>query len=422
MNFEFIKKNYHITTFILLYFSLIIGFLFGENTTLGPKFDFEHALKQVQLFEENFFHTLLNYDNIIYPTRISPIFIIIILYLKKIFINIDLVRFILLNIIVLNQIYFYKCLKLIFLNKNKFLDKKNLFLLSTILLLSPSFRSNAIWPESAMLGLLFFNISVYYFLKFKLKSAANYIYLNIIFLAIASYIRPSFALFSIFFFIFYFTKLKEHISLLKIVLINLILALPALYYLFVLKIFFISSGVSENMLNFNYLNKFAVIFSIFFFHMLPLLYLKKKSFMIFFEKKNYLVLLTTIIISFISLINFDYNFNNTGGGFFLHLSHLIFKTDLFFLLLIPIFIYFSLKIICINFKDNIILFLILFLITPQFSIYHKYYDPLVFLMAFTIFDFNLEQNIYSKKNIAIIFIFYLLYYLSTLINSNFIKF
>ena len=144
--------------------------------------------------------------------------------------------------------------------------------------------------------------------------------------------------------------------------------------------------------------------------------------MIFFDKKNYLVLSTTIIISFISLINFDYNFNYTGGGFFLHLSNLIFKTDLFFLLLIPIFIYFSLKIIFINFKDNIILFLILFLITPQFSIYHKYYDPLVFLMAFTNFDFNLEQNIYKKKNIAIIFIFYLLYYLSTLINSNFIKF
>ena len=109
--------------------------------------------------------------------------------------------------------------------------------------------------------------------------------------------------------------MKEHISLLKIILINLILALPAFYYLFVLKIFFISSGVSENMLNFNYLNKFAVIFSIFFSYV-TLTIFEKKSFMIFFEKKNYLVLLTTIIISFISLINFDYNFNNTGGGFF----------------------------------------------------------------------------------------------------------
>ena len=74
MNLEFIKKNYHITTFILLYFSLIIGFLFGENTTLGPKFDFEHALKQLQLFEENFFYTLLNYDNIIYPINFTYIY------------------------------------------------------------------------------------------------------------------------------------------------------------------------------------------------------------------------------------------------------------------------------------------------------------------------------------------------------------
>ena len=46
MNLEFIKKNYHITTFILLYFSIILGFIFGENTTLGPKFDFFNVLKK----------------------------------------------------------------------------------------------------------------------------------------------------------------------------------------------------------------------------------------------------------------------------------------------------------------------------------------------------------------------------------------
>ena len=79
--------------------------------------------------------------------------------------------------------------------------------------------------------------------------------------------------------------MKEHISLLKIILINLILALPAFYYLFVLKIFFISSGVSENMLNFNYLNKFAVIFSIFFFSYVTLTIFEKKKFHDFFEKK-----------------------------------------------------------------------------------------------------------------------------------------
>ena len=180
MNNYFIKKNYHIITFIFLYFSIIFGFILGENTTLGPENDFNHALKQVFLFEKNFLHTFLNYDILEFHTRISPIFIMIIFFFKKIFIDIDLVRFIILNFLILNQIYFYKCLKLFFF-RNFRVDKKYLFFLSCIIFLSPSFRSNIIWPESAMFGLLFFLISVYYFLKFKINLGINYVYLNIFF-------------------------------------------------------------------------------------------------------------------------------------------------------------------------------------------------------------------------------------------------
>ena len=52
MNLEFIKKNYHITNFILLYFSIILGFIFDENTTLGPKFDFFNVLKQLAFLKK----------------------------------------------------------------------------------------------------------------------------------------------------------------------------------------------------------------------------------------------------------------------------------------------------------------------------------------------------------------------------------
>ena len=204
MNLEFFKKKYHITTFILLYFSIILGFILGENTTLGPKNDFFHTLKQVEFFEQDFKFTFFNYDKLEYPTRISPVFILTIFTLKKIFINLDLVRFILLNIILLNQILFYQSLKLIFYKKIG-IDKKLLFLLSCVLYLSPSFRANAIWPESAMLGLLFFNTSLYFFLKFnENRDRILFLSLNIFFLAIAAYIRPSFAVFSIFF-LFYIT-------------------------------------------------------------------------------------------------------------------------------------------------------------------------------------------------------------------------
>lgn len=417
MNNYFIKKNYHIITFIFLYFSIIFGFILGENTTLGPKNDFNHALKQVFLFEKNFLHTFLNYDDIEFPTRISPIFIIIIFFFKKIFIDIDLVRFIILNLLLLNQIYFYKCLKLVFF-KNYKIDKKYLFILSCIIFLSPSFRSNIIWPESAMFGMLFFLISINYFLKFKIKFEINYIYLNIFFLALASYIRPSFAVFSIFFFIYYLLNVKDIKKIIQIIFFNLILAFPAFYYLFILDIFFITIGVSGSELNFNYLNKLSVIMSIISFHFLPVIFSKLNLFRNFFKKKNLFTILITLLISIVSIYYFDYELEKTGGGIFLHFSHFINQDDLIFLFILPLLIFFVIKLISIDYKYNLILLFCLIILTPQFSVYHKYYDPLVLVLCFTVFKFDINKQYFNIRNMIFLYLFYLSYYSITLINKN----
>ena len=154
-----LKKNYHIFICFFLILTLYFGFFLDENITLGPKSDFELTLKGANHFGKDFIYTFLNFDTALdeigAATRISPIYLIIIFFLNKILISVDLVRFFLMNIIILNQLFFYKSLKLIFKDN---VDKKYLLILSCILYLSPSFRSNAIWPESAMLGLLFFLI------------------------------------------------------------------------------------------------------------------------------------------------------------------------------------------------------------------------------------------------------------------------
>ena len=190
-----LKNNFHILICFLSIFSIYLGFFLGENITIGPRVDWYHALAGSNEFQKNFKYTFLNYDRALNDvnaaTRISPIYLIIIFISKKVFINEDLVRFFLMNIIILNQLFFYKSLKLIFKEN---INKKYLLILSCILFLSPSFRSNVIWPESAMLGLLFFLISIYFFLKFKITRKIKFSFLNILFLAIASYIRPSFCL------------------------------------------------------------------------------------------------------------------------------------------------------------------------------------------------------------------------------------
>ena len=58
---------------------------------------------------------------------------------------------------------FYKCLTVKFSE----IDKKILFFLSSLIFLSPTFRSLAIWPDSRLFGLILFTLSIYYFLKFE---------------------------------------------------------------------------------------------------------------------------------------------------------------------------------------------------------------------------------------------------------------
>ena len=420
MNFAFIKRNYHITTFILLYLSLLFGFYNNENTTFGPKIDFEHALKQVKSFDENFIYTFLNYDKIESPTRISPLFILVIFIFKKMFINIDLVRFILLNILILNQFLFYKCLKEIFHKKFK-IDKKILFLISCVILISPSFRSNIIWPESAMLGLLFFLFSLYFFLKNLNKPSKFNIFFNIFFLAIASYIRPSFCVFSIFYFYKYLTNNITQKFIIQIILVNLLLAFPAVYYFFFLDINFIKFSAGD--LDFNIFNKISIISSIIFFHMLPLIFYKKNFLYLKFKSKDIILVVLLIFVSIFCALNFNYDLDRAGGGIFLHISKFFFNNYFFFFFLITIFLYVIFKFSYYEKIQNSIIFLLLFILTPQYHIFHKYYDPLVLIICFTILDLGIKKDFFNNKiNIFFLFGFYVSYYLISWINYYYIKF
>ena len=62
--------------------------------------------------------------------------------------------------------------------------------------------------------------------------------------------------------------------------------------------------------------------------------------------------------------------------------------------------------------NYLILFILLFLYNPQFTIYNKYYEPLIFIISFLILELNLEKNFFSKKNyITILFFFFISHYI-----------
>ena len=415
---KFFKSNYHILTYILLYSSLIIAFFLDENVTSGAKSDLKYILYQVSAFEKDLLHSFLNYDTIHYTNRLSPIYIIFLTLCKKLFVNFDLARFFLIHLLIFSQFYFYKCLKLIYLKKF-LLNKKILFLFSCVIFLSPSFRANVIWVESSMFGLLFFIIGLYFYLKnfknFKLKN----VFLNILFVAIAAYFRPSYCLFSLYFFFGYFFNFKDKISIYIVAIINLILAFPAIYYVFILKIFFIRIGLTNTgEFHTNYFDKIAIISSIIFFHTIPFLMYQKFSL-----KKNWLIIFSSLLFALILAIFFKYNLDSGGGGLALHMSHFITNNNYLFFLYLPIFIFYILQILKLNIKNNLLIILILFLITPQYHVFHKYYDPLVFILCLTIIDFKLLKDFFVKKRFVLISYFlFLSHYLISFVNSYYIRF
>ena len=398
--------------FSALYLLLLISFFLNENSTGGAIIDYENQKVASQAFANDFKTTLLNYEN--YSTRHSPVLIIFLSIFEKFKVSDDIIRLIYLHISLFLPFIFYLCLKLKFPE----IDKKKFFLLIGLIFLSPTFRSLSIWPDSRLLGLSFFCISIFYLFKFINDKKYLFCILNVIFLAISSYISPNFSLFSIYFF-YIFLKHYKPLSkeILIIIFVNILLALPAIYYVFVLDINFLNqpaaSGISNNEVLFNnYFNQILIIPSIIFFYLILFLFIKILKIDNIYSLNK---LIFSSIIAFISVLFFNYNLDYTGGGIFLHLSDFLFDNNYLFFFISFISIY-SLSLLFINKFENILLVLILFLSNPQFTIYHKYYDPLILILLFTILNLNLNlKNFFKLKNLIAIYLYFLIFLLLNII-------
>jgi len=295
-----------------------------------------------------------------------------------------------------------------------------------VIFLSTTYRSLSIWPDSRIYGLLFFLISLKFFLQFNKNKSLYYSFSNIFFLSISSYFSPNFSLFAIYFFFFFFKEYGFSSSIYKIIFLNILLSLPALYYIFYLQNFFFLSGVtpgssmSISKLNneLNIFNKIILILSIFFFYFIPFLGIKTK---VQLGKTNMSIIYTIIIIIlyFFSIYFFDYKREFTGGGIFFHLSQIIFDNN-YFIFLIAAIAFYYLLVKNMNF-NNICLFLILIFSNPQLTIYHKYYDPLIIILILTIFNFGIKESYFKLKNIIFIYTIFLFFLFSKIIQSNFIS-
>jgi len=396
----------NIFLFLFLYLTLIIGFIYGENLNHGSYYDWVGVGREpVKDFSNNFTYTFLNYDS--YGHRHSPIYLIFLSLFLDLGLDIDQIRFFHLHLCISLIVIFYQCLRLKFTNINN----NYLFLLSLIIFLSPTFRSLAIWPDSRIPGLIFFVLTIYFFLKFKKKNELKYTWYTCVSLVISSYISPNFSIFFPYFFSFFLKKVKFK-ALSFLIIFNFLALLPILYYIFILDVNFLfagrtpafdqSQGINSNFsLMFNLADKALIISSIILFHLLPLL-MNKETYINFFQyiKKNLLkILLLFLILAYF----FGYQVSYTGGGFIFQLSHMLFNNNYLFFgfsfLSLSLLMYFS-KLNLSNFW----LFILLIVSNIQNSIYHKYYEPLILILFFTLFK-NVNTQTFFKKKHSLVYLY-----------------
>lgn len=404
-----------IVFFFLLYFSLILGFVFDENSTGGAYVDYKNQKNITSEFAKNFLFTLFNYDS--FSSRHSPLLMMILSIFEKFNLNDYVIRLIHLHGCLLLPIIFYKilCEKFSIKNKTPFL------ILCSLIFLSPTFRSLSIWPDSRILGVTFFSLSILFFLKFNKTDKIKYFFLNIFSYTLASYLSPNFALFSIFYFYKFFLEKKINYQLLVyFVFLNVLLSIPAIYYIFFLEINFInkSAGIGfskgDNIIFLNFYNTILISFSIFFFYIFPF---TKIRIIEIFNDLNLKKIFLSIIIFIILVSNFDYIYEVSGGGIFFKISNAIFGNNYFFYAVGFISIIFIISNICFD-KTNVLLFIVILLNNPQYTIYHKYFDPFLLICFFSLFNFKVNlNNLLIKKNILIIYLYFGIFLFISMIKS-----
>ena len=396
--------------FIIFSSSLVIGLYFNEDLSGGAIYDYNiHKRTIIDLFEKGLGYGLLNYDE--FTNTHSPLFIIILNFLISKNELFGRLFYILISSSII--IVFYKSLILKY-KTNSIL----LFLLSNFFLLSPYFRSYSIWPGDETIALIFFCFSIYFCLKFILlnKNLTIYVILNVISLAIASYLRPIYCIFSIFYFFLFFFNNKFNLKIFFLYLIlNILLAFPAFYYVFVLDITFFFSYFGA----FNIVTSLALVYLTIFFYLTPLIILDIKNTLFRFNFINFLI---TIFISMIVLFFFNYEWSS-GGGFYYKLSQFLFNNNILVYLFFPFAFYYCNQILELNKIRNLILFLLLIIIEMDGHFYMESYDPLFYVLFFTLFDLKITRNfsVNLSKTVFTIFVFQIFLLFLKFYQLNFIN-
>ena len=411
-----INKNKIFYIYFFSYLSLYVGFFYSEDFAFGTIKDYLVHIHAASLMQQDIIGTFLKYDDLgggAIPH--SPVYILYFMFIQNCFGDV-MSRLINMHLILLIPYFVYLSLKLKFsLNRN---DLRNL--LPVIFFISPYFRAGAFWIDDNIIGLTFLTISFYFYLKFaKNESKSIYIiFLHVFFLALASYFRPIYSLFVIYFFFNFYIELNLKNKFFYYIIFNIFLSAPAFYFIIILGQ---NEWFGSWFFRTNSTTTFSLALSVIFFYSLPFIFCNfNKLKRLIIEKK--IILLSIIYLIFLS-INFSFNMPYSGG-FFYKISNLIFLNNYFFYFISFLSFYFFI-IIFKNFSGekkflDLLLFSLLIFMEIDGVIYHEAYDPLFYILSFLL----ITNTFYSKiiknlsiKSISFFFIFGISFFMMSIIKT-----
>ena len=229
--------------------------------------------------------------------------------------------------------------------------------------------------------------------------------MQVIFLALATYTRQYFAVFFIYFLYRYFKALNL-INFIYLFIICIITSLPVLFYTYLFPELLTEQHISIKSINYFLLGNSSII-SIYLFPII-IINIFYKKFKI--EIKNIFLLILSILIVFILSLNFD-PINWQGGGVNFMISQNIFNNNLYFYFTSSFTFFVFLYLISEN-KENLVLLIILLFMFFSFQVYQRYYEPMFFIILFSLIRTNLLKVFFRNLFATFLLLFFnIIYYL-----------
>jgi hypothetical protein len=389
---------------ILILFSLssfIYGFVIREDSAGGGKIDFSNTWTNQKIFNEN--TTIASIKN----TKTSEIKLSINSHFPSSYIiNKFLNPFsknkenFLISIFILN--IFLPIIFFLILKKNY--KKQNPYLLacfSSIIYLSPYYRTSSYWAGMENYGLLMMVIS-YYFYSIYLKEVNNkkkYILIFSIFSCLCVYFDQKLALIPLIYSYLFLKHENNKINISFYIIINFILSLPVFSLIYYWGSLISPHDTISRSFGTLYLEQIGYFFSITSFYLIPYIFIfHKKIFQFVMSNKKYFMILfflfsVYLILIFLFPTNY-FQWDHLGKGWAHKFSRLIFedklsqKILLYFIFFISIFSFFA-----VAQKRILLIFFVIFFIPISLLIlpfFQEYLDPLVFIFL-SLFFYNKDE-------------------------------